>query len=95
MNQKNKNNRQCYAVTPVISASLVIFIVTAAIGSFMLVGMPYINDLKRDGNFQDLEVLCGVVVDNIDDILVNRKLFLLQLIKDQFQQTKMNMIKLL
>jgi len=72
MKQKNKNNRQCYAVTPVISASLVIFVVVTAIGSFMLVGMPYVNDLEREGNFQDLEVLCSIVVDNIDDITVNK-----------------------
>jgi len=72
MKQKNKNNRQCYAVTPVISAALVIFDVTTAMGSFLLVGMPYINDLKRDGNFQDLEVLCSIVVDNIDDITVSK-----------------------
>jgi len=72
MKQKNKNNRQCYAVTPVISASLVIFIVVTTISSFLLVGMPYINDLERDGNFQDLEVLCSVVADNIDDITVNK-----------------------
>jgi len=72
MNWRNKNNRQCYAVTPILGASLVIFIVTTAIGSFLLVGMPYINNLESEGNFQDLEVLCSVVVDNIDDITVNK-----------------------
>ena len=38
----------------------------------MLIGIPYINDLEIDGNFKDLEVLCSVVIDNIDDITVNK-----------------------
>lgn len=72
MEWRDMNNRESYAVTPVLGASLVIFIVAIAVSSFLLVGIPHIVDLENEGNFRDLEVLCSVVVDNIDDITVSK-----------------------
>ena len=65
------NNRESYAVTPIIGASVAMFVVTIAISSLLLVTMPHIINLESEGNFQDLAVLCSVVADNIDDITAN------------------------
>lgn len=72
MEWRGLNNRESYAVTPVLSASLVIFIVTMAVSSFLFVELPHIDDLEQEGNFQELEVLCSVVADNMDEITANK-----------------------
>ena len=66
-----KNRKSCAAVT-IVGALLVIVVVTVVVSSVLFIGMPNIADLESDGNFQNLEILCGAIVDNINEITFNK-----------------------
>ena len=56
------------AVTPVISAILGIAIVTCAMSSAVLVGVPYINKLQNISTLENTEMQFDQIIDNIKDV---------------------------
>jgi len=66
INGVKKNNN---AVTPVVSIILALLIVTSAMGTILLWGVPYIENLRSETALKNAEMQFNIVVDGIGDLI--------------------------